>query len=135
MAKDTPKDAPKGSPKDPAQMFQEWVTQWERATDSFSNKLMGSEDFSKYLNQMQGAQIEFQRGFGELMSKQLANLNMPSREDVLKLSEDLQGLDRRMARIEASLHQLTTTQDSGTIKNKKMPPRTKKPSQAQKDPE
>ncbi len=131
MANETPKDRI----KDPAQMFQEWVTQWERATDSFSNKMMGNEEFSKYLNQMQGAQIEFQRGFGELMSRQLANLNMPSREDVLKLSESLQGLDRRMARIEASLQKLTESNDSSPSKPRKMPPRTRKPPHTQKDSE
>jgi len=112
--------------KDPAQMFQEWVTKWERATDSFSNQLMGTDEFSKYLNQMQGAQLEFQRGFGELMTRQLANLNMPSRDDVLRLGEDLQGLDRRMARIEASLQKLTETAGDSSGQSKSMPPRTKK---------
>ncbi len=46
------------------------------------------------------------------MTRQLANLNMPSREDVLRISEDLQGLDRRMARIEASLQKLTETTEN-----------------------
>lgn len=114
------------TPKDPAQMFQEWITQWERATDSFSNRLMGTDEFSKYLNQMQGAQLEFQRGFGELMTRQLANLNMPSRDDVLRLSEDLQGLDRRLARMEASLQKLTEVTGISSRQSKSMPPRTKK---------
>jgi len=26
--------------KDPAELFREWVNQWERAVDSFSNQLM-----------------------------------------------------------------------------------------------
>lgn len=60
------------TPKDPAQMFQEGVTNWERATDNFSNKLMGTDEFSKYLNKMQGTQLEFQKGFGELMTSLLA---------------------------------------------------------------
>lgn len=121
------------TPKDPAQMFQEWVTKWERATDSFSNQLMGTDEFSKYLNQMQGAQLEFQRGFGELMTRQLASLNMPSRDDVLRLGEDLQGLDRRMARIEASLQKLTETTGVSSGQSKPMPPRTKKAPEAGSD--
>jgi DNA-binding protein YbaB len=112
--------------KDPAQMFQEWVTQWERATDSFSNRMMGNDDFSKYMNQMQSVQMEFQKGFAELMAGQLAKVNMPSREDVLQISEDIQSLDRRMARIETSLHQLTQTSDTSSGRTVKKTPRTKK---------
>ncbi len=117
--------------KDPAQMFQEWVTQWERATDSFSNRLLGNEDFSKYMNQMQSFQLEFQRGFAELMAGQLANMNMPSREDVLQISEDIQAIDRRIARIETSLHKLTQTTDSPSRQTGKKTPRTKKAPSAQ----
>ncbi len=117
---------PSETPKDPAQMFQEWVTNWERATDNFSNKLMGTDEFSKYLNKMQGAQLEFQKGFGELMTRQLANLNMPSRDDVLRLSEEVRGLDRRMARMEASLQKLTEVSGDSSGQMRAMPPRTKK---------
>jgi hypothetical protein len=119
-------------PKDPAQMFQEWVTQWERATDSFSNRLMGNDEFSKYINQMQSTQMEFQKGFAELMAGQLANMNMPSREDVLQISEDIQALDRRIARIETSLHKLTQTADTPAGQSKKKTPRTKKAPSADK---
>jgi len=113
-------------PLDPAAMFQDWVTQWERATDKISNQFMGTDDFSKHLNQMQNSQVEFQRAFGEFMSKQLANMNMPSREDVLQIGEDLRGLDRRLARIETSLQKISET--SGTaMRAKAGPPRTKKP--------
>jgi len=120
--------------KDPAQMFQEWVTQWERATDSFSNRMMGNDDFSKYMNQMQGVQMEFQKGFAELMAGQLARVNMPSREDVLQISEDIQAIDRRIARIESSLHQLTQGTDASPRQTAKKTPRTKKAPVAKKAP-
>ena len=29
--------------KDPAAVFQDWVTQWERAADQFSNQFMGTD--------------------------------------------------------------------------------------------
>ena len=122
-------------PIDPAAMFQEWVTQWERATDKFSNQLMGTDNFSKYLNQMQNSQLEFQRTFGELMGKQLASMNMPSREDVLRISEDIQGLDRRIARIEASLQKLVAGSDPSKPRHDAGPPRTKKPATADKKPD
>ena len=72
---------------DPSAQFAEWVTQWERTVDEFSNKVMGTDEFSKSMNQMQGVQMEFQRNFGEMMARNLANLNMPSRDDVNKISD------------------------------------------------
>lgn len=119
------------TPPDPSAQFQEWVTQWERAVDEFSNKVMGTDEFSKSMNQMQGLQIEFQRRFGELMAQQLANFNMPSRDDVIRLSEDLRSIDRRLAHVERSLDKLVAGQ-AGAPK-KKGPARTKKPPSKKSD--
>jgi hypothetical protein len=118
MAKDTNPD--------PSMQFQEWVTQWERAVDDFSNKVMGTDEFSKSLNQMQGLQIEFQRRFGEMMATYLTSLNMPTRDDVIKISEEVRGIDRRLAHIERSLKKLV---DQGETKagKPKGPSRTRKP--------
>ena len=119
----------KETPPDPSAQFQEWVTQWERAADEFSNKIMGTDEFSKNMNQMQSMQLELQRTFGEAMANQLANFNMPSRDDVLKIGEDMRALDRRLAHIERSLEKLQT--NTGTApKKKKGPARTKKPPSA-----
>lgn len=118
---------------DPAAVFQDWVTQWERAADKFSNEFMGTDEFSKSMNQMQNFQLEFQRGFGELMAKQLANFNLPSREDVLQLSEDVRDIDRRLGRIETAIRKLAPEDSSGSSQKRKSPPRTKKPAAAPKD--
>ena len=118
----------KEMPPDPGEAFREWVTQWERSFDKFSNQLMGTDEFSKMLNQMQNLQLEFQRNFGELMARQLASLNIPSREEVLKISEDLQRLDRRIERIESSLRILAQhSESSGGNETRKRPARTRKP--------
>jgi hypothetical protein len=118
---------------DPAAVFQDWVTQWERAADKFSNEFMGTDEFSKSMNQMQNFQLEFQRGFGELMAKQLANFNFPTREDVLQLSEDVRDIDRRLGRIETAIRKLTPEGSSGSSQKRKSPPRTKKFAAAPKE--
>ncbi|MCB1645056.1 MAG: hypothetical protein KDI36_06365 [Pseudomonadales bacterium] len=117
------------TPPDPAAMFNNWVTQWERAVDKFSNEFMGTDEFSKSMNQMQNLQLEFQRAFGEIMARQLASFNMPSREDVLQLSEDVRELDRRLARIETTLRKLLP-EGSNEGAPRKSPPRTRKPPKA-----
>ena len=119
------------SAKDPAAVFQDWVTQWERAADQFSNQFMGTDEFSKSMNQMQNLQLEFQKGFGELMAKQLANFNLPSREDVLQLSEDVRDINRRLGRIETSIRKLAPIDGVGDQQRRKTPPRTKKPASPQ----
>lgn len=117
---------------DPSQQFQEWVSQWERSFDEFSNRLMGTEEFSKSMNQMQTMQMEFQRQFGELMARQLATFNMPSRDDVVALGEDIRNLDRRIAQIERALGTLLHN-ESDVITRKPGPARTRKPPSAGKD--
>ena len=99
--------------------FQDWVTQWERAADQFSNQFMGTDEFSKSMNQMQNLQLEFQKGFGELMAKQLANFNLPSREDVLQLSEDVRDINRRLGRIETSIRKLAPIDGVGDQQRRK----------------
>ena len=110
---------------DPSAQFSEWVTQWERNFNEFSNQLMGTDEFSKSLNQMQTMQLEFQRNFSETMAKQLANYNMPSRDDIISIREDLVAVEKRLGAIERSLAALAT----GNVgaQKKKGPARTRKP--------
>ena len=68
------------------QDFSELVTTWERQFNEFSNQVMGTDEFSRSINQWQKAQLEFQKNFSEAMAKQLANFNMPSRDDVITVS-------------------------------------------------
>lgn len=112
---------------DPAAVFANWVTEWERAVDKFSNEVMGTDEFSRSVNQMQKMQLDIQRIFGEAMARQLANFNMPSRDDILELSENVRELDRRVARIEGMIRQLQPTGNNEPPLRRKSPPRTKKP--------
>ncbi len=115
MAKDTPPD--------PSALFREWVTQWERNFDSLANQFMGTEGFSQAMNEFQKSQLNAQRMFAETMTQILTNLNMPTRDDVLRLSEAVAVLDRRLERIEESLGDGPAGQPSPI----KRPPRTKQP--------
>lgn len=112
--------------RDPSAVFNEWVTQWERAVDSFSNQLMGTDDFSKAVNSVQNTQLQMQRVFAEMMARHLANLNMPSRQDVLDLAENLQAIETRLGRIESKLEKLGSS-TPGKPAKPKGPPRTKRP--------
>ncbi len=115
MAKDTPPD--------PSALFRDWVTQWERNFDSLANQFMGTEGFSQAMNEFQKSQLNAQRMFAETMTQILTNLNMPTRDDVLRLSEAVAVLDRRLERIEETLGNGPASQPTAA----RRPPRTKQP--------
>ncbi len=119
----------------PTELFQEWVTQWERSVDSFSNKLMGTDEFTRAINSVQNTQLQMQKVFGDMMAKHLANINMPSREDILRLEEDFQEMNARLARMEVQLEKISGATNAVKSPKPKGPPRTKKPPSATKDTE
>ncbi len=100
-------------------VFNELVTQWERSFDAFANQFMGTEGFSQAMNATQSAQLGLQKLVAETMGRQLSTMNMPTREDVLRLGEAMQDIARRLDRIEERLGAQDNTPKS--------PPRTKRP--------
>ena len=104
------------------QSFSEMVTEWERNFDAFANQVMGTEAYSQAMNEMQKAQLAYQKNMMETMSQQLSAFNMPTREDVLQLSEAIRQMDRRLERIEDKL-----SANDAPKKKKKKPSRTRKP--------
>ncbi len=127
---DKPQDKPTDKPaKNLDESYREMVTQWERNFDSFANQFMGTESFSRGMNQAQDAQLALRRTFQEFMGKSLENMNMPSREDLVKVAESVQSVDRRLARIEDMLSLMlgNASPSSTATPSRKGPPRTKKP--------
>ena len=104
------------------QSFSEMVTEWERNFDAFANQVMGTEAYSQAMNEMQKAQLAYQKNMMETMSQQLSAFNMPTREDVLQLSEAIRQIDRRLERIEDKL-----VANDAPKRKKKKPSRTRKP--------
>jgi ubiquinone biosynthesis protein UbiJ len=112
------------APPDPTAQFREMLTQWERGVDEFMNRVMGTEDFSRSMNQLQRAQLTAQKAFSEFLSQQWTNMNLPTREDVVTLAETIRALDARVERVEQMLKQLTQADSKAARVG---PPRTKQP--------
>ena len=91
------------SPPDPAAAFRELVTTWERNINSVANQVMGTESFSRLMQEAQRMQLVVQQATSEAMGRRLAALNMPTREDIIRLAEKLSEVERRLMRIEASI--------------------------------
>lgn len=113
-------------PSDPAERFREFVTEWERGFDALANRFMGTDEFSRAMNQFQNMQLTLQKGFAEVMARQLAAVNLPSREDVLRVGEAVHELDMRVARMELKLEQIARAVGVESERRKQGPPRTKR---------
>ena len=117
--------------KNPTADFSELVTQWERNFNEFSNQIMGTPEFAKSMNQFQNMQMEYQKSFSDAMAQQLSSFNMPSRDDVVSMSEQLTQIDLRLSRIEKALEKSTADPAKPSAK-RKAPARTKKPPSKEK---
>lgn len=88
---------------DPTEAFRNLITEWERGFDAMANRIMGTEEFSRGMHQLQDLQLSMQKRFNETMAQQLSTLNIPSRDDILRLGESIRALDKRLANIEEML--------------------------------
>ncbi len=113
------------SPPDPAAQFRELVTTWERNINQVANQVMGTESFSRLMQEAQRMQLALQQATSEAMGRRLTALNMPTREDIIRLAEKLSEVDRRLARIEASIDGDATV--VAAEKPRAAKPRTRKP--------
>ena len=105
-----------------------------------ANRFMGTEEFSRSMNQLQDLQLTMQKRFNEAMAEQLSHFNIPSRDDILQLGEAVHVLDKRLARVESMLAKQAAK--DAKKKNKKGkgataaqsgPPRTKQPPSARQE--
>lgn len=113
---------------DPIELFREVLTQWERDFDALANRVMGTDEFSNAMNQIQRLQLELQRRFNEHVAEQLANFNVPSREDVIRLGEALRDVESRLGRIERLLKGIAEPREAEANSPRPPgPPRTRQP--------
>ncbi len=115
---------------DLGESFRELVTTWEREFNAFANQVMGTETFSRTMNQAQKSQLGLQQMFSDHMGRQLMALNLPTRSDVVNMAETLQDVVRRLERIEARLEQNQMGQQGAESGARPSPPRTRRPPDA-----
>jgi polyhydroxyalkanoic acid synthase PhaR subunit len=115
---------------DPFQMWRDWISNSERQWNEFFNQMMGTDEFGRSMGRFMDAYLETQRNFGEAFGRYFSSMNLPTRTDVLTLSNRLTEIEERLTAIEALLRGLSP-EDSGHKQaaptRAKRPPRTKQP--------
>ena len=114
---------------DPAAIWRGFLGDLETGFNSFANKAMESEGFSRVMNQAGGASMAAQKALGEAMEKYLTGMNLPSRTQFIAMGERLQGIENQLVEIKAMLHQIG--QSGGAAEDGaagvRKPPRTRRP--------
>lgn len=97
----------------------------EERINTIGRAVLGNENFGKVMNSAVTTHSRVQRGFSDQMARQLHFYNMPSQDDVIRLSEQCARIEERVVRIETAILQLTnqSAAQSG-------PPRTRRPKTA-----
>ena len=107
---------------DPFGLWRDMVTQWERGLNNVANQAMGSDEFSRAMHQITSLGLRIQQTAGEAMGKSLQAMNLPTRDDLLAISERIGRLEEAMARVEAALGAAKTPVSAGP-----KPARTRQP--------
>lgn len=89
----------------PMALWRDWFVKSEKAWSQALTDLMGDERFSQGMGRYMQEALHTHRMFSESMSQYLANLNLPSRSDVLELSDRLGQIEDTLAAIQVELRE------------------------------
>ncbi len=89
----------------PVALWRDWFVKSEKAWSQALTEMMGDEKFSKGMGRYMQEALHTHRMFSEGMSQYLANLNLPSRSDVLDISDRLGQIEDTLAAIQVELRE------------------------------
>ena len=119
----------------PVRLWREWFVKSEKAWSQAMTDVMGDERFSKGMGRYMQEALHTHRMFSESMAQYLANLNLPSRQDILDLSDRMGQVEDALASVQVELRELRTRLAQGvtalpaTSAERPKPARTKRPAE------
>jgi len=93
-------------PVNPVRLWREWFVKSEKAWSQAMTDMMGDERFSKGMGRYMQEALHTHRMFSESMAQYLANLNLPSRQDVLDIGDRLGQVEDALASVQVELREL-----------------------------
>jgi hypothetical protein len=88
---------------DPLRLWREWFVKSEKTWSDALTDIMGDDRFSKGMGRYMQEALHTHRMFSESMAQYLANLNIPSRADILDLGDRLGQIEDALASIQIEL--------------------------------
>jgi len=116
----------------PLRLWSEWYQKSEKSWHDAVTKLMGDDRVAKSTGKYVQEALHAQRMFTDAMAKYLANLNLPSRADILALSDRVGKVEDALAGLQVEMRQLRRAlAERGLASREESPPlrpkRTKTP--------
>lgn len=90
---------------EPMRIWREWFVKSEKMWSDRLTEMMGDDRYAKGLGRYMQEALHTHRMFSESMAQYLANLNMPSRQDVLELRDRLAHIEDTLAAIQVELRE------------------------------
>jgi hypothetical protein len=91
---------------EPFRLWREWYQKSEKSWNEMVTQFMGDDRVAKTTGKYLQEALHAQRMFTDAMAKYLANLNLPSRVDVLALSDRVGKVEDALAGLQVEIHQL-----------------------------
>ena len=116
----------------PVRMWREWIVQSEKMWSDTITEAMGNPQVSGKMGRSMQEFLHVHRIFSESFAQYLSGLNLPSRSDILDISDRLGQLEDAVAAVSVDLReQRALLASTGVVAAastaKKKPSRTKKP--------
>lgn len=96
----------KGMNVDPIRLWREWFQKSEKSWNEGLSQLLDDDQVAKSTGRYLQEAMHAQRMFTETMAKWLANVNFPSRSDVLALSDRVGKLEDTIAGLQVEIRHL-----------------------------
>lgn len=115
---------------DPAALFRMLLGQWETAANQFGGDVLKSGEAARAMGAATTAAATGQQATKEAMGKALTAFNLPSRAEIVALSEQVAQVEERLSRIESLLIKLAG-ESVAPAPARPRPARTRKPPETQ----
>jgi hypothetical protein len=112
---------------DPVALWQKMIGEMEKGFNSFAVKAMQSPELAQAIDRAGGVAADARKQFGELMEKYLLSMNLPSRDQITGISEQLQSIEGQLAEIKSMLGKMSRASGGSRAGAAPRPPRTKQP--------
>ena len=90
---------------DPIRLWREWFVKSEKAWSDALTEMMGDDRFSSGMGRYMQEALHSHRMFSETMGQYLANLNIPSRSDILDMSDRLAHIEDTLSALQVELRE------------------------------
>ena len=109
---------------DPFSLVRDLVSQLEKGFNEVANPIMKSDGFSQGANKAMSAAMVAKKLAQDLTQRYFEALNIPSRSDIVALTDRLQALEDRMINMQATLDRVAGSSSRPALA---APSRTRKP--------